>query len=179
MSAIKSCDSLLNLLIFSVCLKSSMNDSFCLWFSNFSINLLTLFSRIVFCCSTAERGTPGILWSTVLLQISPVTSNRSMVAKMILRHGFVDLVDHIASSIVARLVAFSELSEPSGRAHPEFSYMPLSQCKLQAVCCRERLHVTVSGKIQGLSLGRVSNCTNILYFEGVSKYSCMARSLVS
>ena len=69
-SAIKSCDSLLNLLIFCVWLKSWTNDSWCLWFSNFSINLLTLFSRVVFCCSTAERGAPDILWSTVLLQIS-------------------------------------------------------------------------------------------------------------
>ena len=41
MSEIKSCDSLLNLLIFSVCPTSWMNDSLSLWFSNFSINLLT------------------------------------------------------------------------------------------------------------------------------------------
>ena len=40
-------------------------------FSNFSINLLTLFLRIAFCGSTAERGTPVILWSTVQLQVSP------------------------------------------------------------------------------------------------------------
>ena len=106
-------------------------------------------------------------------------SNRSMVPKMILLLGFVDLADHIASSFVARLVALSELSAPSGRAHPEFSFIPVSQNKLQAMCCRERLHVTVSGKIADLSLGRASNCTNILYIEGVSKYSCMAPSLVS
>ena len=98
---------------------------------------------------------------------------------MILRLGFGDLFDHITSSILARLVALSESSEPSGRAHPEFSYMPLSQCKLQAVCCRERLHVTVFGKIGDLSLGRASICTKIQSFEGVSKYSCMARSSVS
>ena len=102
-----------------------------------------------------------------------------MVPKMILLIGFVGLVGHIASSILARLVALSEFSAPSGRAHPEFSYMPLSQNKVQAVCCRERLHVTVSGKIACLSLERASNCTKILYVEGVSKYSCMARSLVS
>ena len=41
-----------------------------------------------------------------------------MVFKMILLLGFVDLVDHIASSILARLVALSELSVPSGRVHP-------------------------------------------------------------
>ena len=55
----------------------------------------------MFCCSTAERGTPDILCSTVILRL-----------------GFVDLVHHIASSILARLVAVSELSEPSGRVHP-------------------------------------------------------------
>ena len=53
-SAIKSCDSLLNLLIFCVCLKSWRNDSLCLWFSNFSNNFLTLFLRVVSCCSTAD-----------------------------------------------------------------------------------------------------------------------------
>ena len=53
-------------------------------------------------------------------------SNRSMVPKMILRLGFVNLVDHIAGSILVRHVAFSELSAPSGRAHPEFSHIPLS-----------------------------------------------------
>ena len=61
-------------------------------------------------------------------------SSRLMVPKMILRLGFVDLADHIASSILTRLVALSELSEPSGGAHPKFSYIPLSQCKRQAVC---------------------------------------------
>ena len=39
-------------------------------------------------------------------------SNRSTVPKKILLPGFVDLVDHIASSNLARLVTFSELSEP-------------------------------------------------------------------
>ena len=60
-----------------------------------------------------------------------------------------------------------------------FSYISLSQCKLHAVCCGERLHVTVSGTFASLSLVRASNCTNIPYFEGVSKYSCTERSLVS
>ena len=106
-------------------------------------------------------------------------SNRSVVPKMILRLGFVDHVDHVASSISARLVALSVLSEHSGRAHPEFSCIPLCQCKLQTVCCRERLHVTVSGEIASLSLERASNGTKLQYFEGVSKYSCMARFLVS
>ena len=114
---------------------------YALWFSNFSINHLTLFSRVVFCCSTAERGkVPQIFCDPrCCYRFHRYYSNRSMVPKMILRLGFVDLVDHIASSILARLVALSELSEPYGRAHPEFTYIPLSQCKLQAVCCRERL----------------------------------------
>ena len=86
-------------------------------------------------------------------------SNRSMVPKMILLLGFVDLVDHIASSIWVQPVTILELSEPSGRAPPEFPYIPLSQCKLQTVCCRERLHVTVSVKFASLSLERPSNCT--------------------
>ena len=45
-------------------------------------------------------------------------ANRSMVPKMILRLGFVDVVDRCASLILARLVILSESSEPSGGAHP-------------------------------------------------------------
>ena len=71
-----------------------------------------------------------------------------------------------------------ELSEPFGRAHPVFSCIPLSRWKLQVVCRRERLHVTAFGKTARLSLGRASNCITILYFDGVSKYSCMERFLV-
>ena len=41
-----------------------------------------------------------------------------MVPKMILRLGFVDLFDRIASSILVQPVALSELSELFGRAHP-------------------------------------------------------------
>ena len=45
-------------------------------------------------------------------------SSRLMDPKRILRVGFVYLADYIASSILIRLVALSELSVPSGRAHP-------------------------------------------------------------
>ena len=86
-----------------------------------------------------------------------------MVPKMILRLGFVDLADHIASSISTPLVALSELSEPSLRARPVFSYIPLSQCQLQVVCCRERLHVTAFGKIADLSRKQAPKCTKILH----------------
>ena len=75
-------------------------------------------------------------------------------------------------------MALLQSGGPFGRAPPEFSYIPISQCKLKAVCCRERLHVTVSGKNADLSLGRASNCTTIPHFESVSKYSCMERFLV-
>ena len=87
-----------------------------------------------------------------------------MIPKMILRLGFVDLY-HKAISILVRHVVLFELSEPYGRAHPEFSHISHSQCKLQVVCCRERLHVTVFGKIASLSLERASTYTNILYFD--------------
>ena len=113
----------------------------------------------------------------VVTDFTVTFSNRWMVPKMILRFGFVDFVDYSVSLILARLVALSEFSVLSGRAHQQFSYIPLSQCKLQAVCCSERLHVTAFGKIAAFSLGRTSNCTKILYFESVSKYSCVARSL--
>ena len=79
-------------------------------------------------------------------------------------------------------MAILDSSEPFGGAPPVFSVIPLSQCKLQIVCCGERLHVTVFGKIASLSLEsleRASNCTKIQDFESVSRYSCMVRSLVS
>ena len=100
MSAIKSCDSLLNLLIFCVWLKSSRKDSFHLWFSNSSINFLPLFSRVVPSCSTAERRySRNSVVHSVVTSFSRNFSNRLMVPKMILRLGFVNLVDRIASSI--------------------------------------------------------------------------------
>ena len=45
-------------------------------------------------------------------------SSHLMVPKMILRLDFVDLADHITSSILTRLGALSESSVPSGGAHP-------------------------------------------------------------
>ena len=83
---------------------------------------------------------------------------------MILLLGIVDLADHVANSILARLVALAELSEPSGRAPPVSSHFPLSLCKLQELCCGDRLHATLFGKIASLSLERASNCTQILFF---------------
>ena len=69
-SAINSCDSFLNLLIFCVWLKSWRKDSLCWWFSNFSIKISTSFSRVVSCCSTVERCMPRILLSKALFPVS-------------------------------------------------------------------------------------------------------------
>ena len=125
-------------------------------------------SRVL--CPAARLQQEVLRYSVVHCVVTDFTvtfSNRPMVPKMILRLGFVDLVDHVASSMLVRHVVLSEFSEPSGRAHPVSSYIPLSECKLQVVCCRERLHVTVSGKIASISLERASNCTNILYFKAL------------
>ena len=43
--------------------------------------------------------------------------------------------------------------------------------------CRERLRVIVFDKIGILSSERALNCTKTLYFDEVSKYACMVRSL--
>ena len=176
MSAIKSFDSLLNLLIFSS-ISSPEWMILCACGSRTSRSTSWPCARVFYSAARLQKEVLQIFCIPRCCYGFPRNfSNRSMVPKMILRLGFVDLVDHIASSILLQPVA---ILESSGGAHPEFSYIPLSQCKLQTVCCRERMHVTVSGKIAGLSLGRASNCTKILYFEGVSKYFCMARSLVS
>ena len=60
-------------------------------------------------------------------------------------------------------------------APPLTSCIPLSQCKLQAVCSGGQLHAIAFGEIAILSFERASNCTNILYFEEVSKYFCEKR----
>ena len=88
-----------------------------------------------------------------------------MVPKKILLLGFVDLVDHIASSILARLVALSELSAPSVEIILSFhAYRSLHascrQCFVENDCMRPCLV-----KIASLSLERASNCTKILYCE--------------
>ena len=150
-SAIRSCDSLLNLLIFCVWLKSWRNDSSCWWVLEHLDQTSSLRSRVLYSAVWLQKEALQTFCGPRCCYTRNF-SNRLMVPKTTFRLGFVDLVDHIASSILARLVALSELSEPFGRAHPEFSYMPLSQCKLEAVRCRERLHVTVFGKILGLHI---------------------------
>ena len=69
-----------------------------------------------------------------------------------------------------QLVALLELSVPFGISHPLSSCIPLSRCKPLVVCCGGRLRATVFGKIAILSLERVSNCTNIPYFNEVSRF---------
>ena len=66
--------------------------------------------------------------------IHSVVTDFPVTLRMILRLGFVDFVDHLASSILARLMALSELSELCGGAPPVSSYTPLFQCKPQTLC---------------------------------------------
>ena len=89
----------------------------------------------------------------------------------------VDPVVHFANSGSEKLEATLEIGKLYGIAPPEFSYIPLSQCKLQEVCCGERLRVIVFDKIAILSSERALNCSKTLYFDEVSKYFCMVRSL--
>ena len=97
--------------------------------------------------------------------------------KMFLHPAHIDLVDQCASSILVQPAVLSESSVPSGKAHPSSSCIPLSRCKQLIVCRRGRFHATLFGKTAMLSLERVSNCTNILYSDVVSKYFCMEQSL--
>ena len=97
--------------------------------------------------------------------------------KMFLRPVLVDLVDQFASSISIQPALLSESSVPFGIAYPSSSCIPLSLCKQMAVCRRERLHATSSGKTAILSLERVSNCTNFLCYDEVSKSFCMEQIL--
>ena len=94
---------------------------------------------------------------------------------MFLHLVLVDLVDRFANLVWVQPVALLEISVPFGIAHPLSSCIPLSQCK-QLVVCRRRLHATVCGKIAILCLERVSLCTNIPYFDEVSKYFRMEQS---
>ena len=89
----------------------------------------------------------------------------------------VDLVDRCANSVRVQPVDIMGIGVPFGIAPPSSSCIPLSQCKLQAVCCGGRLHATVFGKIVIFCCERASSCTNIQYFEEVSKYFCMERFL--
>ena len=104
----------------------------------------------IFCC---QRRCSRFLRNSSIRLVGP---------KTILRLGVEDLVHHISSSILVRHVALSELSEPSGGAHPVSSYIPLSQCKLQVsvlwrtTACDRRLV-----KIASPSLEQASNCTKI------------------
>ena len=68
-----------------------------------------------------------------------------------------------------------ESSEPYGRTPPVFTYIPLSQCKLQVMCCRERLHVTSFGKkMQAFLLSELQiapKCCILKAFPGILVWS--------
>ena len=120
---------------------------------------------------------PGILWSTLLHQVSRSSAIPLVGHKMFLRLVLVDLVDHCANSLWLQHAAILGLSFPCGIVPPSSSCLPLSQCTPQAVCWWERLPVTVFDKIAILSSERSSNCTRIQYFYRVSKYFCVEWSL--
>ena len=88
-------------------LSQILNEKIFLWFSNFWINF---FSAVHGCGYKFLRDSSG----------------RLMVPNMILLLGFVDLVDHAASSISTQLVTFSSVFARTRG----FFYMSLSQCKL-------------------------------------------------
>ena len=89
-----------------------------------------------------------------------------------------DLVVHFANSLSVQHMATLGIGIPCGVILSSSSCIPLSQCKPQALWRRERLRVIVFDKIAILSSERASKCTKILYFKGVSKCSCLARSLL-
>ena len=104
----------------------------------------------------------------------PRTFFRLVGHKMFLLPVLVDLVDQFASSILIQPAVLSESSVPFRKAHLS-SWIPLSPCKQLVV--RGQLHATLSGKTPILSLELVSNCTNVMYSDEVSKYFCMEQSL--
>ena len=75
--------------------------------------------------------------------------------KMFLRLVLVDLVVYFSNSLSIQHVATLGNGIPCGRTPPSSSCIPVSQCKSQAVCCRERLRVIVFDKIVILSAERV------------------------
>ena len=91
--------------------------------------------------------------------------------QMFLRPVLVDLVDEFASSILIQPAVHSESSVSFDIAHLFFIHANSWWCR------KKRLHATLSGKTAILSLERVSNSTNILYSDEVSKYFCMEQSL--
>ena len=155
-SAIKSCDSLLNLLIFCVWLKSWRKDSPYACGSRTSRSTSWPCSHVLYSAARLQKEVIQVFCDPRCCFRFPChLSNRSMVPKMILRLGFVDLVDHIASSILARHVSLSELSEPAGRDHPEFSYIWPSKWKLQAMCCENDCMWPCLVKLQAFILGEL------------------------
>ena len=153
MSAMRSCDSLLNSLISFVCLKSRRKDSFLFGVSRTSRSTFWLcLTMCILLFNNRKRYTKNFGWSQDVRD--PV---------------HVDLVDQFESSMLIQPAVLSESSVPLGRAHPVFSCIPLSHWKLQVVCCGGR---------NPLSWASFKNCTNILYSDMVSKYFCMEQSLV-
>ena len=97
---------------------------------------------------------------------------------MCLRLVLVDPVVHFAISLSVQLEATLGIGIHCGITPPSSSCIPLSLYKSQVVCCRQRLRVIVFDKNAILASERTLNCTNTLYFDEVSKYFCIERSLL-
>ena len=122
-------------------------------------------SRFVSCCSTVERGVSRILLSTALFHVSPY-----------LFDSLDGSHDDLASWSRWSYCSYCEFDSSTTRDTLEINWIfrKSSSCvfihtaflNASAMCRRERLYVTVFGKIAILSPERALNCTNIQYFYG-------------
>ena len=120
-SAIKYCDSFLNLLIFCVC-SSPQGRIPCAGGSQTSRSTSWPGSHVLYSAAWLQKEVLQKLCNPrCCCKFLRNSSNRSMVPRMILRLGFVDLVDRVASSIWVQPVALLESSETFGGARSEFS----------------------------------------------------------
>ena len=136
-----------------------------LHFDGLRVSCLMMRSRVMHFRSIVSSSKSSCGWVLILSGQFKITVGQRMFLHLVL----VDLVDRFA-------VALLELSVPYGVARPLSSCIPLSRCKQLVVCCRGRLLATVFGIIAILPLERVSNCTNIPYFDEVAKYFCTEQS---
>ena len=167
------CDASLNPLIFCVWLISWRNCSLCWCDSNISINLATVCCLCSSCCWTVERCLE--LQCPKCCIRFPRSSVHHFVFPKILLLVWEKLAIHIANLLGEQNVVLRFLF---GKAVLQFPCISLSQCILQAMCHGGWPHEILFGKMSVLSLEWALNCTNIPYPEVVSKYSCMARSLL-
>ena len=117
-------------------LQLHMNDSPCSWFSHFSINFMTLFSRgcvLLLDCRKYSK------CSVMLLQISlELFESLNGSQKW---SCFMDLMDYVPNSISARLGSLSD-SHSFGGTYPGFSCIPLPNANYRQF--RKQRHICFS-----------------------------------